>query len=173
MLTTSIGSRPRPHFTDPVGSNRSKVDRINTRPEPEPERRQIRMEDSSDQNMAPPAEGRRSSTTNPMLGARSGTSTPKGLAASMTPVPQSSVSSSRFKAIVKNFSLYTHAVVHRDTVKARLERQSHEKDRWQKHYHGFVIMAEEQFGQLRKSQVSSVLGPCLDDPTSGVHEWYA
>jgi len=45
--------------------------------------------------------------------------------------------------------------VHRDTVKARLERQSLEKDRWQKHYHDFVIMAEEQFRQLRKFQVSS------------------
>ncbi len=43
MLTTSIGSRPRPHFTDPVGSNRPKLDRINTRSEPEAEWRQIRM----------------------------------------------------------------------------------------------------------------------------------
>jgi hypothetical protein len=73
----------------------------------------------------------------------------------------SSVSSSRSKAIAKNISLYTHAVVenatrtvHRDTVKARVERQSLEKDRWQKHYHDFVIMAEEQFRWLRKFQVS-------------------
>lgn len=120
------------------------------------------MENSPDRNMAPPAEGRRSITTNSMLGERSGTSTPKSLATPMTPVPQSSVSSSRSKAIAKNFSLYTHAVVknatrtvHRDTVKARLERQSLEKDRWQKHYHGFVTMGEEQSRQLRKSQVSS------------------
>jgi len=74
----------------------------------------------------------------------------------------SSVSSSRSKAIAKNFNLYAHAVVknatrtvHRDTVNARLERQSLEKDRWQKHYHEVVIMAEEQFRQLRKFQVSS------------------
>jgi hypothetical protein len=118
--------------TGPVSSD---LNRINIRPEPEPERRQIRMENSPDR-MTPSAEGRRGSTTNPMLGERSGTSTPKSLAAPMTPVPQSSVSSSRFKAIAKNFSPYTHAVVknvtrtvHRDTVKARLERQSLEKNR--------------------------------------------
>ncbi len=69
------------------------------------------MENSSDRNMAPSAEGRRSSTINPMLGERSGTSTPKSLAAPTTPVPQLSVGSSLFKAIAKNFSLYTHAVV--------------------------------------------------------------
>jgi len=131
MLTTGIDSRPRPPFTGSVGSNRPKLDRIDARPEPEPERRQIGMENSPDRNMASPAEGRRSSTTNPMLGERSGTSTPKSLATPITPVPQSSVSSSRSKAIAKNFSLYTHAVVknatrtvHHDTVKARLERQT-------------------------------------------------
>lgn len=120
------------------------------------------MENSPDRNMAPPAEGRRSISINPMLGERSGTSTPKSLATPVIPVPQSSGSSSRSKAIAKSFGLYTQAVVnnatrtvHRDTVKARLERQSLEKDRWQKHYHGFATMAEEQSRQLRKSQVSS------------------
>ncbi len=46
-------------------------------------------ENSPNRNMAPPAEGRRSSTINSMLGERSGTSTPKSLAAPMTSVPQS------------------------------------------------------------------------------------
>lgn len=120
------------------------------------------MDNSPDRNMPPPAEGRRSITMNSMVGERSGTSTPKSLTTPITPIPQSSASSGRSKMIAKSFTQYTQAVVnsatrtvHRDTVKTRLEKQTLEKDRWQKHYQGFVTMAEEQSRQLKKSQLSS------------------
>ena len=45
--------------------------------------------------------------------------------------------------------------VHRDALRTRIEKQSVDKDRWQKHYHGFATMAEEQTRQLRKYETSS------------------
>ena len=120
------------------------------------------MDNSPERNMAPRTEGRRSITMNAIHGRRSGTSTPKSFSAPMSPIPQMSVTSSRSKPIAENFAHYTQAVVniatgtvHRDAVKARLEKQALEKSRWQKHYHGFATMAEEQTRQLRKSETSA------------------
>lgn len=80
----------------------------------------------------------------------------------MTPVPQSSSTSSRSKKISENFAQYTQAVlnyatrtVRRDTIKARLEKQMLERDKWQKHALAFATMAEEQNRQLSKCETAS------------------
>ena len=160
LLTAETDPGPPPPSTGLARIERPTLDRVNT--EPSSSDRLMRTDASPDQNMAPPSEDRRSITTYSTSRRRLSASTFKSLPTPTTATPKNSVASSRSKSIAEDFARYTQLVVntaaqtvHRDAVRTRVEKQSTEKDRWQKHYRGFATMAEEQTRQLKKSEASS------------------